>query len=200
VKLSAELIAAVRGVSRIDEIAGEHVQRLRRSGVQLVGLCPFHSEKTPSFYVHPGKQVFHCHGCGVGGDVFKFVQLLHNGSFRQSVNFLATRGGIHIDGFKPRPELIEKVKRLKAQRKAEIAFTQFFNTRVDEIYTRHRALARSATWAEKCLRAGEPDPYVQDIAWDALERYRSFEQRVEREGLCDPQHLRTEWIRTRSAA
>ena len=71
--IPAETIEAVRALSPIEQVISEHV-RLRRSGAQLLGRCPFHADKTPSFSVHPAKQVFHCHGCGAGGDVFQFVQ------------------------------------------------------------------------------------------------------------------------------
>ena len=58
----------VRAVADLASIAARYGVKLKRSGTQLVGLCPFHKERTPSFYVHPAKQVFKCHGCGAGGD------------------------------------------------------------------------------------------------------------------------------------
>jgi DNA primase len=62
-------IADVRNDANIVDVIGESV-RLKKAGKDYVGLCPFHSEKTPSFTVSPGKQIFHCFGCGVGGNVF----------------------------------------------------------------------------------------------------------------------------------
>lgn len=188
----SELIEAVRALNSIEYLIGEHVQ-LRRSGVQLIGRCPFHSEKTPSFYVHPGKQVFHCHGCGVGGDVFKFVRLLHECSFRQSIEFVASRAGMRIDDFKPSLELAAKVSALKVQREKQVQFLRFCDQRIAAINQRHRSLGRAATHAEDCLRAGESDPYVHELAWSAIERFRNFQIRVEREGLCDVDILRNEW-------
>jgi DNA primase len=62
---------------------------LRRSGRQFVGLCPLHDERNPSFYVHPGKQVFHCFGCGAGGDVFAFVMRAEGCNFFQALEVVA---------------------------------------------------------------------------------------------------------------
>jgi DNA primase len=193
-KLSAQFIELVRESADIVGVVSEQVQ-LRRSGANFVGRCPFHSDKTPSFYVRPDKRVFRCHGCGVGGDVFRFVEVLHRCSFRASVEFLAARAGIRIDGFRPSPELTAKVAALKAQRQEQSAFERFCNDRFEIVNRRYRALGCAATYAEDCLRSGESDPYIQDLAWDALKRYRDFETRIEREGLCDLDTLRTEWSR-----
>ncbi len=67
---------------------------LRRAGAAWVGLCPFHAEKTPSFNVHPDKGFFHCFGCGVGGDVLKFVELQEGLGFQDAVRHLAERVGV----------------------------------------------------------------------------------------------------------
>ena len=85
----------VRAAADIVRIVGDYVQ-LRKGGVNLKGLCPFHQEKTPSFSVHPGKQVFYCFGCGVGGDVFKFVMLIENLSFPEALRRVAEKVGITL--------------------------------------------------------------------------------------------------------
>ena len=69
---------------------------LRRAGARYVGLCPFHAEKTPSFNVHPDKGFFHCFGCGVGGDVLKFVELQERLGFQDAVRHLAQRVGMRV--------------------------------------------------------------------------------------------------------
>jgi CHC2 zinc finger/Toprim-like len=78
--------------SRVDIVAlvGERVE-LRRSGVQFVGLCPFHTERTPSFYVHP-ERGFYCHGCGARGDAIDFVRLVEGVTFEEAVATLAGTG------------------------------------------------------------------------------------------------------------
>ena len=76
-------------------VVGEHVQ-LRKAGATYKGLCPFHGEKTPSFHVNPDRGFFHCFGCGVGGDVFKFVELHDKLSFPEAVRALAAKFGIPV--------------------------------------------------------------------------------------------------------
>ncbi len=78
---------------RIEDVVGEHVN-LKRRGVRWVGLCPFHSEKTPSFTVSPERGLFKCFGCGKGGDVFSFIQLRENMSFMEAMRHLADRAGV----------------------------------------------------------------------------------------------------------
>ncbi len=85
----------VRAAADIVKIVGNYV-KLRKAGVNLVGLCPFHQEKTPSFSVHPTKQIFHCFGCGVGGDVFKFVMLIEHLTFPEALRRLAEMVGVTL--------------------------------------------------------------------------------------------------------
>jgi DNA primase len=73
----------VKQQADIVRVIGEYV-RLKKSGQNFTGLCPFHSEKSPSFAVHPVKQIYHCFGCGVGGDVFKFVMEVDKVSFPEA--------------------------------------------------------------------------------------------------------------------
>lgn len=90
-------------LERVDlaELVSEHVT-LRRSGRRLVGLCPFHSEKTPSFTVSPEQGLFKCFGCGKGGDVFSFLQYRENLPFIEAMRFLADRVGIDLGRSDPR--------------------------------------------------------------------------------------------------
>jgi DNA primase len=76
-------------------IVGEQVQ-LRKAGTTYKGLCPFHGEKTPSFHVNPDRGFFHCFGCGVGGDVFKFIELQEKLSFPEAVRAIASRVGVPV--------------------------------------------------------------------------------------------------------
>ena len=89
--------------SRIDiaSLIGAHVP-LRKRGNDLVGLCPFHAEKTPSFHVHPDKGFFKCFGCGAGGDVINFVEKIESIPFPDAVRMLAARAGIDLENEDPR--------------------------------------------------------------------------------------------------
>ena len=86
----------IRRASDIVDVVSSYVT-LRRSGSGLKGLCPFHGEKTASFHVSPEKQVFKCFGCGVGGDVFKFIQQRESMSFPEARAMLAARAGISLE-------------------------------------------------------------------------------------------------------
>lgn len=85
----------VRDASDIVRIVGEHVA-LKPKGREYVGLCPFHDDHNPSMRVVPTKGIFHCFVCGTGGDVFSFVQKIHNMEFREALQYLAERAGVAL--------------------------------------------------------------------------------------------------------
>ncbi len=82
--------------SDIVDVVSGYVQLTRRSGTNQFGLCPFHSEKTPSFSVNSEKQIYHCFGCGKGGGVINFIMEIENLSFPDAVHFLARRAGMEV--------------------------------------------------------------------------------------------------------
>jgi len=86
-------VEEVRDLSDIVDVVGDYV-RLKKRGSNFVGLCPFHTEKTPSFNVNPGLGIFKCFGCGEGGDVFSFVSQVEGLSFPETVRLLADRVGV----------------------------------------------------------------------------------------------------------
>jgi DNA primase len=92
---SDEQLAEIRTRADVVQVIGERVP-LKRSGHNFKGLCPFHGEKTPSFMVHPEKQIFHCFGCGEGGDVFSFLMKYDGVDFGEAVRTLAERYGVTL--------------------------------------------------------------------------------------------------------
>lgn len=89
-RYSETIIDEVRQSNDIVDIISQYVH-LKRSGRNYFGLCPFHNEKSPSFSVSPDKQIFHCFGCGVGGNVFTFLSKIENISFIEAVQNLARK-------------------------------------------------------------------------------------------------------------
>ncbi|MRR05668.1 MAG: DNA primase [Deltaproteobacteria bacterium] len=106
-----EIIREIRERAVILEVISDYVV-LKKSGVNYLGLCPFHSEKTPSFNVNTAKGIYHCFGCGVGGDAISFIMRMEGLSFPEAVKFLARRVGVVI------PERAEPAaeKRLRDER------------------------------------------------------------------------------------
>ena len=90
-----DILERIRDATDIADIVGEHVQ-LSKKGRNLFGLCPFHNENSPSFSVSPERQIYHCFGCGAGGNVFKFIQEIDRVSFVEAVAFLAQRASISL--------------------------------------------------------------------------------------------------------
>lgn len=92
-RLSDSFLEQLRANTDIESVISPYVN-LRRRGKNLVGLCPFHNEKTPSFTVYPENGSFYCFGCGVGGDVITFVRRMENLDYMEAVKQLADRAGM----------------------------------------------------------------------------------------------------------
>ena len=90
-----DLIEEIRSSNDIVDVISQYVV-LKRSGRNFFGLCPFHKEKSPSFSVSPDKQIFHCFGCGVGGNVIHFISKIENIDFKETLELLAERAGIPL--------------------------------------------------------------------------------------------------------
>lgn len=163
--ISDHVLEQIRHANDVVEVIGSYFP-LKRAGANFRALCPFHKEKTPSFNVNPGKQVWHCFGCGAGGDVFGFVMKYENLDFPAAVRRLAERGGVRVE-FEETPggptrdqkELLLKLHEdvagwfhdnLLKEKSAEIART----------YLKKRAI--SAETAKRWRIGYSPD------SWDAL--------------------------------
>ena len=112
VHYSDELIEDIKNSNDIVDIISQYVI-LKRSGRNFFGVCPFHKEKTPSFSVSPDKQIFHCFGCGVGGNVIHFISKIENINFVESLQMLAERANIKL----PTIDNSEDSKRLELKEK-----------------------------------------------------------------------------------
>jgi DNA primase len=104
-------ISEILNSSDIVEVISETVL-LKKTGSNYFGLCPFHSEKTPSFSVNPNRQIFHCFGCSAGGSVFSFLMKYHNISFPEAINMLARKYNIEVEdtGASPAQKKIYELK------------------------------------------------------------------------------------------
>src|SRR5687768_11687076 len=160
--LNDNIIADVRRSADIVDFVNQ-VTPLKAAGKTFKGLCPFHREKTPSFNVDRGKGFFHCFGCGVGGDIFKFLMLTERFTFPESVEYVANRVGIQIPKKASRgKEESDRDELLEIMDDAAAAF--------------HQALGWTPNAADTYLRQREVDPamwrkygfgYAPD-SWDYL--------------------------------
>ena len=131
VRYSEEIIDEIRSKNDIVDVISQYVV-LKRSGRNFFGLCPFHKEKSPSFSVSPDKQIFHCFGCGVGGNVFHFISKIENISFRETIEMLAEKVGVELptienDADNKTLELRKKVYEIN-QLAAEFYHQNLYNT------------------------------------------------------------------------
>jgi DNA primase len=101
--ISSDSLERVKQAADIVEVVSAHTD-LRRQGVRWVGLCPFHEERTPSFSVDPQEKLYHCFGCGVGGDTIKFVQEKEGLAFAEAVELLADRYGVELEREREDPQ------------------------------------------------------------------------------------------------
>ncbi len=114
------LITDIKANINIVDIVSQYVS-LKRSGRNYTGLCPFHNEKSPSFFVSESKQIFHCFGCGVGGDVIGFVQKIENINFTDAIEILADRANIQL----PKIQVSEEEQKRIALREKVFEINKF---------------------------------------------------------------------------
>ena len=130
-----DAVEEVRSRLNLVEVVGSYV-RLQRAGLEYRGLCPFHTERSPSFYVNPEKQAWYCHGCHLGGDLFKFLELIEHTDFKGALEEAARRAGVELDhdrGLDP-AERRQRQLREATQRLNQLA-ADFYH----EVLLHHRA-------------------------------------------------------------
>ncbi len=163
-------INEVRERSDIIELVSQYVD-LKRTGANHMGLCPFHSEKSPSFSVHAGRQFYHCFGCGVGGDVFSFLMQIEGLAFPDAVRRLAERAGIELEERQLSPEEEQRQQqRERLYRVNELAAEYFHQLLMEQPagevcrqYLKRRGYGRKA--------AGEYQIGYAADAWEDLNKH-----------------------------
>ena len=167
---SEDIISRVRDSVDIVDLVSGYVS-LKKTGKNHTGLCPFHAEKTPSFSVNSDKQIFHCFGCGAGGDVFKFIELQEGLNFPEAVRKLAGQAGIPLpaDSVFRGPD-----KRTEGERKALLQIV----AEAAEYYRKELDGPAGNTARAYLKKRGVSEQVVKDFAlgyaraeWDGLLRY-----------------------------
>ncbi|HDJ27979.1 MAG TPA: DNA primase [Proteobacteria bacterium] len=111
-----EFVAELRERVDVVEVVGDYVS-LVKSGANFKGLCPFHGEKTPSFMVHRGKGIYHCFGCGVGGDAISFIRKVENLTYPEAILRLAIRCGLDVTPYEQRGQNAEDAQERQSLKK-----------------------------------------------------------------------------------
>lgn len=167
-RYSDEIIDDVRQSNDIVDVISQYV-RLKRSGRNYFGLCPFHNEKSPSFSVSPDKQIFHCFGCGVGGNVISFIMKIEGISFVEAVQMLAERANIAL------PTLQNNVDTAKEELKAKVYgvnefAAQFYHqnlykpeAKIAQEYVKKRKLTQSTLEAFQIGFSGRFDELFKNL-------------------------------------
>ncbi len=177
-------IERLRQTVDMAELVGAKTE-LKRSGQQLMGVCPFHDERSPSFSVDPVQKVFHCFGCGEGGDLFKFVQLTEGLNFREAVESLSDRYGVTMELTEEDPqaaqrrekrdrllELLERtaafyVRNLWESPEAEESREYLKSRGLDEALLREFRVGYAPSAWDKVLIASRQSGYSEEELWDA---------------------------------
>jgi len=176
--INENILEKIKENNDILDVVSQYVH-LKGTGSNYVGLCPFHSEKTPSFTVSPSKGIFHCFGCGEGGDVISFIMKIENLSFVEAVKFLADKSGIYIE---------EKDKPMEKER------NRLFQINRESAYFFYRNLMNNTDARKYLYKRSISDTTINLFklgfapkSWDSLEKYLKSkgykEYEIEKSGL-----------------
>jgi DNA primase len=168
-RIRQEDIIAVRERSPIADVVGEYLQLRPAGGGHLKGLCPFHEERTPSFNVTPGKELYHCFSCSEGGDVIKFIMKLEHLEFGEAVERLAARANITLryeqGGYVPGQETGQRRRLIEAHGKAQAFYAE--RLRLDSAAPAHAFMAERGFTLDHAAMFGMG---YAPAAWDELTR------------------------------
>ncbi|MGW2396469.1 DNA primase [Kitasatospora sp. NPDC001664] len=169
-RIKDEDVQRVRDALPIDAVVNDYVQLTNGGGSQLKGVCPFHDEKSASFYVHPGKGVFHCFGCGESGDTITFLMKIEHFSFAEAVERMAAQAGITLryeeGGYSPRQQQGERTRLVEAHKVAAAFYQEQLESAEAEIGRRFLAERGFDAEAAKHFGVG-----YAPAGWEHLVRY-----------------------------
>jgi DNA primase len=169
-RIRDEDVQAVRSALPIDAVVGDYVQLASGGGAQLKGICPFHDEKSASFYVHPGKGVFNCFGCGEAGDTISFLMKIEHCSFAEAVERMAAQAGVTLryeeGGYSPRHQQGERTRLVEAHKVAAAWYEEQLGSPEAEIGRRFLAERGFDEVAAKRFGVG-----YAPAGWEHLVRY-----------------------------
>ena len=158
------MVLQVQQANDIIDVIGEHVS-LKKKGREMVGLCPFHDDHSPSMNVNPVKQIFKCFACGAGGDVFKFLQMRENLTFPQAIERLAERAGIRLE-------------KSQMPRRVQSGTETGQNEQIEDVDPNR--LARANAWATKYFQQNLKDAKLGKFVRDYLAERKISPDSVEK--------------------
>ena len=173
-RYSDEIIDDVRQSNDIVDVISQYV-RLKRSGRNYFGLCPFHNEKSPSFSVSPEKQIFHCFGCGVGGNVFTFLTKIEGINFVEAVQLLAERANIQLPTLENNLDSAKEALKAKVYKVNEFT-AQYYHknlykpeSKMAQEYIKKRKLSNETLKAFKIGFSGKFDELYKELKKQGFE-------------------------------
>ena len=173
-RYSDEIIEEVRQLNDIVDIISQYVH-LKRSGRNYFGLCPFHNEKSPSFSVSPDKQIFHCFGCGVGGNVFTFLMKIEGISFVEAVQTLAERANIQLPTLENNVDTAKEILKSKVLKVNEVAANFYHEnlylpeSKIAQEYIKKRKLTNETLISFKIGYSGKFDELYHKLKEEGFE-------------------------------
>ncbi len=179
-RYSDEIIDEVRQNNDIVDIISQYVH-LKRSGRNFFGLCPFHNEKSPSFSVSPDKQIFHCFGCGVGGNVFTFLTKIEGINFIEAVQTLAERAKIQLPTLESNGDASKELLKAKVYKVNELAANFYHEnlykpeSKIAQEYIKQRKLTNETLKSFQIGFSGKFDELYQELKKQGLEETEILE-------------------------
>lgn len=179
-RYSEEVIEEVRQANDIVDVISQYMH-LKRSGRNYFGLCPFHNEKSPSFSVSPDKQIFHCFGCGKGGNVYTFVSAIEGISFFEAIQLLAERANIQLPTLENNRDAQKEILKDKVYKVNEFA-TEYYHqnlynaqSKIGQEYVKKRQLSNETLKSYRIGFSGKFDELYQELKKQGFEEKEILE-------------------------